>query len=114
MILPSVKLTKGIHVMHLFYNIDRAAWIALTKEDSAAVLARLEALRAANAAASAPRLLTYANVGGKADVVLMLFAAELGQIGQMHRDLESCFPPGTLRRVYSYLSVTELPDYFTS
>jgi chlorite dismutase len=32
----------------------------------------------------------------------------------MHRDLESCFPPGTLQLVYSYLSVTELPEYLTT
>ena len=29
----------------------------------------------------------------------------------MHRDLESCFPAGTLAREYSYLSVTELTEY---
>ena len=112
--LPSVKLTKGIHVMHLFYNVDRTTWADLNGGESAAALSRVEALCAANPGPGAPRLLTYANVGGKADIVLMLFAAELGQIGQMHRDLEGCFPPGTLERAYSYLSVTELPDYFTS
>ena len=29
----------------------------------------------------------------------------------MHRDLEACFPAGTLQRVFSYLSVTELSEY---
>src|SRR5206468_1481172 len=47
----------------------------------------------------------------KADLVFMLQAAELGQIAQMHRDLEACFPPGTLVPVFSYLSVTELSEY---
>ena len=55
--------------------------------------------------------MTYANVGGKADLAFMLQAAELGQIAQMHRDLEACFPPGTLEPVFSYLSVTELSEY---
>ena len=32
----------------------------------------------------------------------------------MHRDLEQCFPPGVLGIVYSYLSVTELPEYVTT
>ena len=31
----------------------------------------------------------------------------------MHRDLEACFPPGALARVFSYVSVTELSEYMT-
>ena len=114
MALPVVKLTKGIHVMHLFYRIDRVRWAQLPRDQSAQTLVKLEALCAANAAASAPRLMTYANIGGKADLVFMLTAAELGQAGQLHRDLENCFPPGTTQRIYTYLSVTELPEYVTT
>jgi len=109
--LPTVKLDRGIHVMHLFYKIDRVRWAQLPASESAQTQARLEALCAANAAESHPRLATYTNVSGKADLVFMLYAAELGQIGQMHRDLEACFPPGSLQKVYSYLSVTELTEY---
>jgi peroxiredoxin len=109
-----VKLTQGIHVMHLFYRIDRVRWSQLAPGQSAQALTKLEALCAANSAASHPRLATYANVGGKADLALMLYAAELAQIGQVHRDLESCFPAGTLTPVYTYLSVTELPEYVTT
>src|SRR5206468_5714730 len=57
---------------------------------------------------------TYANICGKADLAFILYAAELGQIGQMHRDLERCFPAGTLQRVYQYLSITELTEYMPS
>jgi chlorite dismutase len=103
---PVIKLDRGIHVMHLFYRVDRERWA-----QSAESLSRLETLCAANAAASHPRLATYATMGGKADLAFFLLAAELGQIGQMHRDLESCFAPGALARVFSYLSVTELSEY---
>jgi chlorite dismutase len=109
--LPSVKLDRGIHVMHLFHRLDRDRWSALPAGESAKARARLEALCAANASPSHPRLTTFANVGGKADLAFMLQAADLGQLGQMHRDLEACFPPATLQKVYSYLSVTELTDY---
>jgi chlorite dismutase len=112
--LPVVKLTKGIHVMHLFYRIDRVRWSQVTSEQSQSARARLEDLYSANAAASHPRLVTYANVGGKADLVFIIYAAELGHLGRVHRDLENCFPPGTLNVVYSYLSVTELPEYVTT
>lgn len=103
--LPEVKLNQGIHVMHLFYRIDRTRWV---QGDG---VGKLEALCAVNKHPSHPRLVTYANVGGKADLAFLLQAAELGQIGQLHRDLEACFAPGTLVPVFSYLSVTELSEY---
>ena len=111
MTLPTVKLNQGIHVMHLFYRVERLRWADLGPGESAQASARLAKLCAANAHPSHPRLVTFANVGGKADLVFMLQAAELGQIAQMHRDLEACFPPGTLTKVFSYLSVTELVEY---
>src|SRR6185369_11200410 len=114
MSLPVVKLNKGIHVMHLFYRIDRVGWTELASTESAETLAKIEKLCVANSAASHPRLVTYANIGGKADIVVMITAAELGLLGQIHRDFETCFPAGTLESVFSYLSITELPDYVTT
>jgi len=114
MSLPVVKLNRGLHVMHLFYSVDRVAWSKLPQGQSAATRTQLEALCQSNSASSHPRLTAYATIGGKADLAFMLIAAELGQVAQMHRDLEGCFPSGVLRRVFSYLSVTELPDYVTT
>lgn len=111
---PAVKLTKGIHVLHLFYRVDRVRWSGLALGAAQNALTKLEALVAANSAPSNPRITTYANIGGKADLVFMLTAADLAQLGQMHRDIEACFPPGALQPVYSFLSITELPDYVTS
>jgi peroxiredoxin len=111
---PVVKLTKGIHVLHLFYRIDRVLWSMLSPGTSAETLKKIEALCQANSATSSPRITTFANVGGKADLALMLTAPELAQIGQMHRDLEACFPAGALQTVYNYLSITELPEYVTT
>src|SRR6266404_5445070 len=114
MTLPPVKLDQGIHVMHLFYRIERVRWSAVTAAQSAESLAALQSLCAANAAPCQPRLASYATVGGKADAGFILYAAELGQLAQMHRALERCFPPGTLEKVYSFLSVTELSEYGTT
>lgn len=108
---PPIKLDRGIHVMHLFYKIDRAVWSGLGAQASAQVRSRLEAVCAANAAASHPRIVSYAGVGGKADLCFMIYAADLGHLGQLHRAIEACFPPNALRPVYSYLSVTELTEY---
>src|SRR4051794_9248473 len=114
MTLPLVKLNHGIHVMHLFYRIDRVRWIQLSAGESTQARAKLEALCAANTNPSHPRVVTYATVGGKADLPVMLYAAELGQVAQLHRDLEACFPPGTLQKVFSYISITELSEYMST
>ncbi len=111
MSLPAVKLNQGIHVLHLFYRIDRVRWGAAGAAAATEARTKLAALCAANANASHPRLTCYANVGGKADLAFMLQAAELGQVAQMHRDLEAGFAAGTLQSVFSYLSVTELSEY---
>jgi chlorite dismutase len=111
---PVVKLTKGIHVLHLFYRVDRVMWSMLSPGASAEALKKLEALCQANSAVSNPRLTTFSNIGGKADLVFMLTAAEAAHIGQMHRDLEACFPAGALQTIYTYLSITELPEYVTT
>src|ERR1044071_9462437 len=100
--LPLVKLTKGIHILHLFYRVDRLRWAQLPDGHSGLALAKLEALCAANAAPSDPRLISYANIGGKADLVFILTAAELGGLGQLHRDLEDCFSPATIQSTFSY------------
>lgn len=114
MSLPIVKLDRGIHAMHLFYRINRVRWAQLSAGESQIVREKLEKLCAANANVSHPQLRSYANVGGKADVSFFLLAAELAQISQLHRDLENCFPPGTLIPIFNYLSVTELSEYTTS
>jgi chlorite dismutase len=108
---PVIKLDRGIHAMHLFFRVDRTRWIAMDAGERESSRLRLENLCAANANPSHPRLMSYANVGAKADIVFFLLAAGLAEIGQMHRDLEGCFPPGVLQRVFSYLSVTELTEY---
>src|SRR5882672_10709796 len=98
--LPTVKLDRGIHVMHVFYKIDRERWSQLPADASGQARSRLEILGAANPGPSHPRLVTYANIGGKADLAFMLYAADLGRLGQMHRDLEAGFPPGVLQKIY--------------
>ncbi|MBI3882363.1 MAG: chlorite dismutase family protein [Verrucomicrobia bacterium] len=112
--LPTVKLSQGIHVMHLFYRLDRTRWDALAAGQSAEARAKLEKLCAQFPGPAQPRLSSYANVGGKADLGFVLYHADLVALGAMHRELEACFPAGALQPVYSFLSVTELPEYVTT
>ena len=108
---PSVRLTQGIHVIHLFYRIDRVRWEAIGPGESANTLARVDALCGANSATSHPRLVSYANVCGKAELAFIVYAEDLVQGAQIQRDLVNCFRAGTIVRVFTYLSVTELTDY---
>jgi len=108
---PSVRLNQGIHVIHLFYRIDRVRWEQAGASTAKQTFSRLEALCAANSAPSQPRLVTFTNICGKADLAFIIYAADLVQAAQIHRDLENCFPAGTLQRVFSYFSVTELTEY---
>ncbi len=112
--IPIIKLSRGLHVMHLFYRIDRVRWKEMAKGESQRALAALQELTATHNGPSHPRLVSYVNVGGKADLGFILYAAELGKLSEMHRQLEGCFPAGVLQPVYSYLSVTELPEYVTT
>jgi hydrogen peroxide-dependent heme synthase len=111
---PVIKLDRGLHALHLFYRVDRERWARLAPGESADSCARLERLCAANSNPSHPRLTTFANVGGKADFAFFALAAGLAEISQIHRDIEACFPPAALQRVFSYLSVTELTEYTTT
>lgn len=111
MSLPVVKLREGIHVMHLFYKIDRLRWASLPGDASATSLKQLSSLMAANPGPCAPRLVSYAGLGAKSDLGFILYAKEAGELAQLHRALEACFLPGTLIQVYSFLSITELSEY---
>jgi peroxiredoxin len=110
----SVSLSQGIHVMHLFYDVDRIGWADLPSDESAATRDRLDAFCKKFAGPAHPRVMSLANVGGKADLGFVLFNATLDGIGSMHRELEACFPAGTISLVFSYLSVTELPEYVST
>ena len=107
-----VGLDQGIHVMHLFHRVDRRVWRECP--DGERFLEEAQAHIARFGAPSHPRIVPFVNVGGKADLAFMLHAADLVTLGEMHRQLEACFPPGLLQTVYSYLSVTELPEYVTT
>jgi chlorite dismutase len=114
MAVPVVKLDQGIHVMHLFYRVDRTVWDDQLEGVTANVKSNLESLLSAHPNACQPRVVPYVNVGGKADLAFIIYAEELGKLSQLHRELELCFPPDAIDLVFSYLSVTELPDYVTS
>jgi len=112
--ITEIKLTQGIHVLHLFYRVDRTRWAALPPGVGMEARIRLEAVAARWPGPGQPRLMTLANVSGRADLGFALFFEGLVELSAARHELEGCFPPGTLVPVYSFLSVTELPEYVTT
>lgn len=100
--------------MHLFYRINRVAWKGIGPDESGRVREAIDRLCEEHPGPSHPRISTYVNVGGKADIAFFMLAEDLGRLASMHRALECAFPPGTLVQEYCYLSVTELSEYMTS
>ena len=108
-----VKLTRGIHVMHLFYRIDRPRWKALVEGEAKLTLERLQRLCEANSALqSAPCHVCECRWQGRSGVHAL--RRRTGSDQPIHRSIERSFPAGTLQSVYSFLSVTELPEYVTT
>ena len=97
--------------MHLFYSVDKLRWSQTPEGCSPNAMVKLKELCASNAAPCHPRILTYAGLGGKADMAFILFAEDAFGVGNLHRSVEDCFPSGALNRVFSYLSVTEHSEY---
>ncbi len=112
--MPPIPLGQGIHVMHLFYRIDRLRWSLLSDGDSARARDHLDALCARFAGPAHPRIISLAPVGDKADLGFVLFHATLDGIASLHRELLATFPPGLLSTAFSFLSITELPEYVTT
>ena len=112
--IPEVELKEGIHALHLFYQIDRERWDEVSKAESESSMEALQTLCDANNEASHPRLRTFVNVGGKADLCFFFLAKTLGEVSAMQRKIERTFPVGALMPVYSFLSVTELSEYTSS
>lgn len=114
MSIEPIKLDRGIHLMHLFYKVNRLAWWNLEGAQRKRALSNLEQFKSLFPGPAHPRVSSYANVGGKADFAFILYNEDLVKLGEMHHELEACFPAGTLEPVYTYLSVTELPEYVTT
>jgi len=114
MALPTIKLDRGIHVTHLFYRINRAAWQSLLPGQSAEIRDRLQTLCNRYNHPCQPRLCSYANSGGKADLAFIIYAADLVELERIRHEVETSFPPGILATVFTYLSVTELSEYTTT
>lgn len=110
----AITLHEGWHVLHLFYRIDRVCWSGVPVEERARARDSLTSLVARVNGEKDTYLFTYAVVGTRADVAVMLLVPELHRATAIQHEVVNVFPPGVLQPVYSYFSVTELSEYTTT
>lgn len=106
--------TEGWHVIHLFYHLERAQWDVLTPDERNRAKKKLTQLIAEIRSAEKTQLLTFSVVSPKADLAFMLLTPDLQNANAFEKKLTNSFGPDILSPVYSYLSMTEWTDYFTT
>jgi hydrogen peroxide-dependent heme synthase len=102
---------EGWHVVHLFYQVDRARWNELTEEEQDAARQRFSSLVQAVRAHPSTQLLLFSMVGPKSDLGMMLLTPDLHDADRFAKALGAVFGPEVLVPAYSYLSMTELSEY---
>jgi len=102
--LPSVKLDRGIHVMHLFYRIDFANVGPIAEGGGRPVRYRLETLCATNTAPSQNPRLSVTPHSAARRIRVHALPADLGHLGQMPATWRRAFP-GPFKR-FTAISVT--------
>jgi peroxiredoxin len=105
---------EGWHVIHLFYQIDRANWSLYSDEEQLESKTDLTALIQDIRSTESTQLLAFSMVTPKADIAFMLLTPDLHQANRFEKRLTMSLGPDVLTPVYSYLSMTELSEYTTT
>ncbi|MES2709207.1 MAG: hydrogen peroxide-dependent heme synthase [Verrucomicrobiota bacterium] len=111
---PPVVPPEGWHVVHLFFRIERGMWDALSGEDHLKAKTEFSRLVQDIRATDRTQLLTFSVVSPKADLALMLLTPDLQTADAFSKKLGLALGPDILTPVYSYLSMTEWTEYFTT
>ena len=105
---------KGWHVLHLFYRIEHGQWSLLTTEEKIAAKTHLSELIQEIRASEHTQLLIFSMVSPKADIGFMLLSPDLHVVNSYEKRLSLGLGPDVLQAVYSFLSLTEESEYFSS
>ena len=105
---------KGWHVLHLFYRVEHGQWSMLAPEDKIEAKTNLSQLIQEIRATDHTQLLAFSIVSPKADIGFMLLTPDLHTANAFEKRLSLGLGPDVLSPVYSFLSLTEEGDYFSS
>jgi chlorite dismutase len=110
----SVIPEKGWHVLHLFYRIEHGQWSLLTNEEKIGAKTHLSELIQEIRATDHTQLLIFSMVSPKADIGFMLLMPDLHTANAFEKRLSLGLGPDVLQPVYSFLSLTEESEYFST
>jgi chlorite dismutase len=111
---PSVRLTEGWHCLHLFYQIDQAAWNRLASQERHDGREQALALLDPQREGAPLRLQTSLVSGHKADFGLMLMDPDPLKVDQIKHGLRATRIGPALVPRYSFVSITEVTEYVPS
>jgi len=105
---------EGLHVLHLFCEVDHASWAILDARQKVEAKTTLSALVAEIRSTPRTQLLCFSMVSPKADIGFMLVTPDLQQLDHFSKRLTLALGPDILSPVFSWLSMTERSEYTTT
>jgi hypothetical protein len=102
---------EGWNVLHLFYQIDYAAWRLVSDNDQLNAKTALSSLVQEVRAATNTQLLAFSVVSPKADLGFMLLTPDLHFANAVEKKLSVSLGNDVLTPVFSFYSLTERSEY---
>ena len=108
-----IRPAEGWFVLHLFYRLDRKQWHSLEPEAHLRSRECFAQVVSNSRKSENCQFHTYAVLGHKADLAILLVDPELHHLNQIENEILSAFPDDVLRPVHSYVSLSETSEYLT-
>jgi peroxiredoxin len=111
--MSSIISEEGWFVLHLYYSVDRRLWSSVSSEDRLQIPEALKSFADSFRRMENCQIQLYSIWGHKADMGVLMIDPDLDRLNEFENRLASTFPPGLLKPVYSFVSMTEISDYIS-
>ncbi len=111
---PAILPSEGLHVVHLFFRLERVAWDFLDGEERRERCDKLARVVAEIQSLPRTQLLPFSMVSPKSDLGFMLLTPDLQDADRCSKRLGEALGAGILTPVFSWLSLTERSEYTTT
>jgi chlorite dismutase len=108
-----INAHEGWFVSHLFFEVDRLLWDSFTSEERRERKENFRVLVESFRRQEKCQLNAYSIWGLKADLGLMLVDPDLHHLNKTEYELAASLGAGVLRRVDSFVSVSEISEYMS-
>jgi peroxiredoxin len=110
----ALRPKEGWNVLHLFYQIDHAAWCLLNDEDQLNAKAAMSSLVQEVRGTKNTQLLAFSVVSLKADLGFMLLKPDLHFANAIQKKVSVSLGYNVLSPVFNFYSLTERSEYVIS